>query len=151
MRYKTLFTSFRIMNLLKHRHMAFRYALGTVLLLLSFSLRAQVVHEPTSATDGEVKIHNSRKVFLFRHGGTKSKRLQARVTERQGLSIRKQKQSFPSHPTERKGQSVRKQKQFSSYHSSRRAARVFKRHVHFASGKGRHHRNSRKKHSMARR
>jgi hypothetical protein len=133
--------------------MAFRYALGAVLLLLSFGLQAQVGPEPTSATDGEVKIHNSRKVFLFRHhGARKSKRLQARVTERQGQSLNQQKQS-PSRPTERQGQSVRKQKQSASHHRSRREARVFKRHAHFAgkesTGKSRQ-RNSRKKHSMAR-
>jgi hypothetical protein len=68
---------------------------------------------PTSATDGEVKIHKSRGFSIFR-SGKRSKKV------KEGSKV-----------SELKGQSIQKQKAGKN-RSAAREARVFKRHNHFA-------------------
>jgi hypothetical protein len=68
---------------------------------------------PTSATDGEVKIHNSRRFVFFRSG--------KRVKKMKG----------GTKAPEQQGQAIQKQRSGKSKPASREA-RVFKRHNHFA-------------------
>jgi hypothetical protein len=59
------------------------YILTALFFFLGLSAQAQTGIEPTSATDADVKIHNSRKIFLFGSSG------RAHGTERQGQSLHK--------------------------------------------------------------
>jgi hypothetical protein len=68
-------------------------------------LYAQTPHEPTSATDAEVKLHNGKRL--------KKTGARARGTERQGESVQKQKRARSKQPVAKE-------------------SRVFKRHNHFA-------------------
>jgi hypothetical protein len=68
--------------------------------------------EPTSATDADVKIHNTRKVFLFRH------------------DKRMKKSGGQARGTEHPGQSLHKKTRVRS--RSGKEAQVFQRHNHFA-------------------
>jgi hypothetical protein len=95
--------------------MTIRYALAFVFVMLGHVLHAQTwLTTPvgaTSATDGEVKIHKTGKISLFRH--LKKSKGQAHITERPGQSLHKQK----AHRTR---------------HRSKKEARVFHRQNHFA-------------------
>jgi hypothetical protein len=85
--------------------MNMRYVLTVVLLVLGYFLQAQTPTEPTSATDGKVKIHSGKR--------WKKLRGDARATEREGQSLHKQKLHRNHRPPGSE-------------------ARVFKRHNHFS-------------------
>lgn len=96
--------------------MSIRFALISILVISGYFLhaQAQLPVEPTSATDGEVKIHRHRKIFTIRKElGAKKAGGEARIPERKGESIQKPK---PHRTRTRPG----------------KEARVFKRHNHFA-------------------
>jgi hypothetical protein len=111
--------------------MKIRYTLAALFLLAGFFLHAQAP-EPTSATDGDVRVHSSRKSPFFRY------------------ESRGKKRGSYAHGTERQGQAVKKNKP--RHHTGPNEAQVFKRHKH-AGRKGAQARRVRmtKKHSMARR
>ena len=88
----------------QHCPITLRHALFVLFMITGPSSFAQATHEPTSATDADVKLHNTKKI-------KKSAAAPTRVDERYGESV------------ERRARSKR---------MSAKEARVFKRHNHFA-------------------
>jgi hypothetical protein len=91
-----------------------RYVLAAFLIMFSghFAYSQESTIEPTSATDADVKIHNTRKVFLFRH------------------DKRMKKSGGQARGTEHPGQSLHRRTRVRS--RSGKEAQVFQRHNHFA-------------------
>ncbi len=76
-------------------------------------------HEPTSATDGDVKLHNTKKSRFMRSS-------RARKTERLGESVKDTRSAATVRETERHGKSIRKGRGTKKLNGE---ARVFKKHT----------------------
>jgi hypothetical protein len=76
--------------------MKIRYILAALFLITGYTLQAQVPVEPTSATDGGVKIHGKASHFRYDSRRKRSGR-EIRGTEHQGYSVKKQKPSRSHH------------------------------------------------------
>lgn len=99
---------------IRPQHVIVRYALAAAFMIFGHCVYAQKPVEPTSATDGEVKIHRHRNVFSFgKNKFGKKSGGQARIPERKGESIQKPKPHRNRTPAAKE-------------------ARVFGRHNHFA-------------------
>lgn len=75
-------------------------------------------HEPTSATDSDVKLHNNKKSRFVRGG-------KARKTEREGSVIKDSKYVAEARSPERHGKSLRKSRGTRKLNGE---ARVFRKH-----------------------
>jgi hypothetical protein len=100
------------------------------LVLLSFAgvsafAQESMTHEPTSATDSEVRLHNTKKSKFMRSG-------KSRKTEQEGKSIKDAKYKSEARTNERHGKSVRRSRGTKRMNGE---ARVFKKHGVSASSK----------------
>jgi hypothetical protein len=108
---------------MRHAHIfLIAFFLGVFVMPVASTQAQKVVHEPTSATDSEVKVNDKKKSGLFKRTATYK-----RPTEREGQSLQSNKFKPEMRAVERQGRPIRKK--IKNRGRQRNESKIYQRHA----------------------